>query len=236
MKFCGIGESQFEMNIKPLLTELPPSLKPAYLPSFGEVWFYLYSDQKNLDTVERAERVIQKIKDQYHQYLFTPFGDTLEEACGQLLCRFHLTLSTAESCTGGLLIHRLTNISGSSQYVNRGYVVYSNKAKENDLAIPELIIQEKGAVSEEVARLLAEHVREKTGTDFGIGITGIAGPTGGLETKPVGLVYIALAEEKQTLVRKHIFSGDRIVNKTFASQFALTYLFQALRKKYECLP
>jgi nicotinamide-nucleotide amidase len=230
IKICGVGESQFETELQPFLSSLPDTLQSAYLPVFGEVWFYLYSYQKNHQVIQSAENIIKKIKEVWKSFLFSQWGNTLEQACGKLLREKRLTIATAESCSGGLLSHRLTNIPGSSAYFYRGYVVYSNQAKIDTVGVPSSLIAEYGAVSEEVARALAEGVREKSHTDIGIGITGIAGPSGGSKQKPVGLVYIGISNFQHTQVKKHLFSGDREVIKMLSTQSALTQLFLQLQR------
>ena len=233
IKICGVGESQFESAIQPYLSSLPEMIQPAYLPYFSEVWFYLYSYQKNSQIIQGAENVIKTIKENWKPFLFSQWGNTLEQACGNLLKELHLTIATAESCSGGLLSHRLTNVPGSSNYFYRGYVVYSNLAKIDTVGVPPSLITQYGAVSEEVAQALAEGVRKKSKTDIGIGITGIAGPSGGSEQKPVGLVYVALSNSQQTKVKKNLFSGDREFIKTLTTQSALTQLFLELQKDYK---
>jgi nicotinamide-nucleotide amidase len=230
IKICGVGESQFETELQPFLSSLPDTLQSAYLPVFGEVWFYLYSYQKNHQVIQSAENIIKKIKEVWKSFLFSQWGNTLEQACGKLLREKRLTIAAAESCSGGLLSHRLTNIPGSSAYFYRGYVVYSNQAKIDTVGVPSSLIAEYGAVSEEVARALAEGVREKSHTDIGIGITGIAGPSGGSKQKPVGLVYIGISNFQHTQVKKHLFSGDREVIKMLSTQSALTQLFLQLQR------
>jgi nicotinamide-nucleotide amidase len=131
------------------------------------------------------------------------------------------TLSVAESCTGGLVAERLTSVSGSSRYFIGGAVVYSNELKTQLADVPEDLIEVYGAVSEQVARALAEGIRKKCGTTLGLGVTGIAGPTGGTAEKPVGLVFHALASESGTEVIKRTFPGNRARIRWFASQQAL---------------
>src|SRR5262249_52732911 len=130
----------------------------------------------------------------------------------------------AESCTGGMLGHRITQVPGSSAYLNRGAIVYSNEAKTEMLGVPASLIEQHGAVSEQVAKAMAEGIRSKAKTDFGIGITGIAGPDGGSEQKPVGTVYIALADAKETTVQRYNFPGKRERIKFSATQAALNML------------
>ena len=132
-----------------------------------------------------------------------------------------MTLSTAESCTGGLIGHRLTQVPGSSAYFKEGFIVYSNDAKIKRLQVDSKLIEEFGAVSEPVARAMAEGVCRVTGADIGISVTGIAGPSGGSDLKPVGLTYIAIHDWSGTYCQKFIFKHDRIKNKERSVQTAL---------------
>ena len=139
-----------------------------------------------------------------------------------------LTLSVAESCSGGLLSHRLTNISGASKCFLMSIVAYSNETKTNLLKIPQNIIKTKGAVSRPVAIALARNIKKLSGSHIGIGITGIAGPTGGSKTKPVGLVYIALASKNKNILKRFIFKGSRLQIKQKTVHQALILLKQFL--------
>ncbi|HET9869489.1 MAG TPA: competence/damage-inducible protein A [bacterium] len=147
--------------------------------------------------------------------------DGLETIVGKILTTRSLTLATAESCTGGLIAHRVTLVPGSSRYFLRGAVVYSNEAKTDLFQVDPKLIEAKGAVSAEVAEVLARQCRLRAGADLGLSTTGIAGPTGGSAEKPVGLVFIALADEQSVQVFRHQFSGDRAEVKFRASQAAL---------------
>jgi len=140
-----------------------------------------------------------------------------------------LTIATAESCTGGLIAHTLTNISGSSEYFDRGIVSYSNRAKMELLGVSEESLRKYGAVSEEVAKEMAEGVRTRSGVDIGISTTGIAGPTGGSKDKPVGLVYVAVSTKDKTVVRKFLFKGDRLQIKESSCEVALSMLLDILK-------
>lgn len=137
----------------------------------------------------------------------------LAQHCGAVLQTHGWTIATAESCTGGLLGHMLTEIPGSSAYYQGSIIAYSNRVKRDLLGVPEAILLNDGAVSEATARAMAESVRERLRCDVGIATTGIAGPGGGSETKPVGLVYIAVATPTTTQCQHYIFSGDRSANK-----------------------
>jgi nicotinamide-nucleotide amidase len=148
-------------------------------------------------------------------------GRTLEAVVGDLLRAGRKTIAVAESCTGGLLASRLTDVPGSSDYVERGAVCYSNRSKIEMLDVPEALIDAHGAVSEPVARAMAEGIRARAGTNVGVGVTGIAGPGGGTEQKPVGMVSIAAIVDDETRVRTFQFLGGREMVKFQAAQSAL---------------
>ena len=147
-----------------------------------------------------------------------------------LLKKNHITIATAESCTGGLIAHTLTNISGSSEYFDRGFVTYSNIAKIDTLDVPKTLLDKYGAVSKEVAEAMANGIRTKSNVDIGISTTGIAGPTGGTIEKPVGLVYIAISSNEKTIVKKYKFSGDRLQNKENTCNAALQMLYDVIKQ------
>ena len=144
--------------------------------------------------------------------------------------RAGLKIATAESCTGGLISHRLTNIAGSSEYLLESAVTYSNKAKERRLGVPSNLIESHGAVSREVALAMAEGMRKNSGSDYGLAVTGIAGPGGGSAEKPVGLTYIAVADREHSHCEKFIFHQDRVRNKERSAQAALNLLRLNLQK------
>jgi PncC family amidohydrolase len=143
----------------------------------------------------------------------------------------HVTIATAESCTGGLLAHCLTNISGSSEYFDCGVISYSNKAKKQLLGVPEQLLKNYGAVSKEVAATMAKGIQQRAQVNYGLATTGIAGPTGGSKDKPVGLVYIALSTKDTVVVKQFLFSGDRLTNKESTCTAALELLLKTLSQK-----
>lgn len=149
----------------------------------------------------------------------------LSQRVGDALLQHGLTVSTAESCTGGLILSTLTDISGSSAYVMGGMVTYSNEAKMKHVNVQEQTLTQYGAVSEPVAREMAIGVRKVFGTDYALSVTGIAGPGGGTETKPVGLTFIGLAgQDGIVAVQRHVWDGTRIENKQSSVHAALTLL------------
>ncbi len=153
---------------------------------------------------------------------------SLEEQVAQLLIARGLTIATAESCTGGLLGHRLTNVSGSSAYMLGGIIAYSNAIKQRLLNVPEQLLVAQGAVSEPVAVAMAEGVCAVIGAEVGVSITGIAGPSGGTAEKPVGLTYIGLHFDDRTLVHRFVWNGDRAANKEYSAEAALKMLLDNL--------
>jgi len=187
------------------------------------------------DSQEQAQKNLQKAQDEVtarlKDYIFSYGEQTLEEIIAVMLTEKKLTIAVAESCTWGLIANRLTDISGSSLYFERGLVTYSNRAKISMLGVPAEIIEKHGAVSEETARLMAEGVRRLAGTSLGLSSTGIAGPTGGSPEKPVGTLYVALADGVQTVCRHHSFRWDRKRNKQVSSEAALMMLKNFLQEK-----
>ncbi len=154
----------------------------------------------------------------------TSVKQQLEIEVGDLLRGANLTLAVAESCTGGLVSHRITNVPGSSDYFDRAVVSYSNRSKLELLGVKEASLMTHGAVSERVATEMAEGIRSLSEVDVGLSTTGIAGPGGGTEEKPVGLVYVGLVGPESSGVRKFLFGGDRLENKRKAAANALRYL------------
>ena len=170
------------------------------------------------------DEVKQQVRERLGDYVFGEDDDALQTAVARLLGERGLTLCTAESCTGGLIAERLTEISGSSKYFLGGAVTYSNEMKIDLLGVPERLFGEVGAVSSEVAQAMAEGIRERTGADYGISVTGIAGPAGGTAEKPVGLVYIGIADLTGTQVKELRLSGTREHIRDRAAKHALNLL------------
>jgi PncC family amidohydrolase len=155
-------------------------------------------------------------------------GESLELKIGEVLRQNNLTLSVAESCTGGLISHRITNTPGSSDYFEMGIVTYSNRSKMQLLDVPKLIIESFGAVSQETARAMAEGVKKVAQSDVGLSVTGIAGPAGGTPTKPVGLVYMGIASQNNTTVKEFRFQGSRSEIKKQSSDEALKVIMYSI--------
>jgi nicotinamide-nucleotide amidase len=174
---------------------------------------------------EMLASLAQEVRTRLKDSLFAEGRETMEEVVGRLLAGRTLTVAVAESCTGGLIGHRLTQVPGSSAYVDRGAICYSNRAKSEMLGVPAELIAKHGAVSPEVAAAMARGIRERAGVSVGLSVTGIAGPGGATGTKPVGLVYVGLDGGAGRAVTKEFrFHGDRLVIKQRSSQAALDLL------------
>lgn len=182
----------------------------------------------------RAERnlaeIEQRIRKRIEKYIYGTDDEELEEIVGRLLTEQKLTLAVAESCTGGLIANRITNVPGSSNYFERGVVAYSNRAKTEILGVPEPLLGQFGAVSREAAEAMASGIRRSAKTHIGISTTGIAGPAGGTSEKPVGLVWVGYSDEKETLALKFHFGDNRLRFKERASQAALELVRRKLLK------
>ena len=199
--FTGIGESALAEKVQDLLDASDPTVAP--LAGQGKVRLRVTARAASLEEAEkRIEPVAEEILNRLKKYYFGEDDETLEGVVGRLLTEKGATLALAESCTGGLLAKRLTDRVGSSAYFVEGLVTYSNEAKERLLGVPHELLVEHGAVSEPVARAMAEGVREDADTDYGLSITGVAGPDGGTEEKPVGLVFVGLSDVSGTVAEK----------------------------------
>ncbi len=175
--------------------------------------------------VQMAEREKKSLQDKLGELIYGTGEQTLAEVVGEKLAQQNKTLAVAESCTGGTLAKLITEIPGASRYFTYGGVTYSNFAKTTELGVPEEVIEKYGAVSEQVAEAMAQGARRKAATDFAIAITGIAGPSGAIENKPVGLVYISIVDSDNIFdTKRYIFSGDRESIRLRAAQTALNML------------
>jgi nicotinamide-nucleotide amidase len=177
---------------------------------------------------EKLARACRIIETRLGSYIFARDEESLAGNIAKLMTARELTLSTAESCTGGLIANRITDIPGSSEFFERGAVTYSNESKTALLGVPAEVIDKLGAVSEETARLMAEGIRLSSGCDLALAVTGIAGPAGGTEEKPVGTTFIALAAPNRTFCRRYAFRWDRRRNRIIASESALLMLWRYL--------
>jgi len=221
LRTTGIPESAIYEKIEGLI-DPKGDVKIAFLPSYGGVDIRLTVTPKQaVEGEAKIEELEKKIREILGTYIYGTDDQVLEEVVGDLLSERGKTIAVAESCTGGLIGAKFTNISGSSKYFERGVVTYSNQAKMELLKVPPETIEKYGAVSEEVALLMAEGVRKLAKTDYGLSATGIAGPTGGTPEKPVGLVHIGFAHENDSFAQKFQFAEDRLTNRERAAQAAL---------------
>ena len=217
----GLAESSLDARIAPIYQKYK-NVQTTVLAKPGQVDVRLTAAGK---TAAEADRAVQdlagEIEMELRDYIFTNTEQSLEEVVGASLTAKQATIAVAESCTGGMLAERLTAVDGSSRYFMSGLITYSNESKISLADIPPLLLEMQGAVSEEVARGLAEGVREKVGTTVGVGITGIAGPSGGSPEKPVGTVHIAVAGPSLTKHQAFLFYGSRDRVRWQAAQAAL---------------
>ena len=221
LKITGLGESQCDARVAPIY-KLFADVQTTILAGAGEIQLHLKTHAASLEAAqERVDQLVEKIEEELGDSVFSDNGDSMEQIVGYYLQMRNATLAVAESCTGGLLAERITSVSGSSRYFVGGAVVYSDQLKTAFANVPSELIEKYGAVSSEVAIALAEGIHRRTCATFGLGITGVAGPTGGSETKPVGLVFHALASDQGTEVAERRFPGDRKRIRWFASQQAL---------------
>jgi nicotinamide-nucleotide amidase len=218
LKVAGLSESAVEERLKPYY-DTRPGEPLTILASGGQIELHL--QQPSTGEIEKRKNELLSI---FAERIFGFDDDTLESVVGALLRDRGATLATAESCTGGLLGSRITDVPGSSSYYMGGAVCYTGKAKIEMAGVDPDLIRAHGEVSEEVATALARGIRERFGTTYGVGVTGIAGPGGGTESKPVGTVHIAVADETRHEHRKMFWQGPRTNIKWFSTQFALDLL------------
>ncbi len=228
LKVSGMGESAVDEKIAPIYTQYT-NPQTTVLFNKSEIEIQLTASGRTEQDAELLlDTVSARLEERLGNSIFAFRGESLEEVVGLRLSVTGYTLAVAESCTGGLISERLTEIPGSSSYFMEGAIVYSNEAKTRTLGVNKGLLREHGAVSAEVAEAMAEGVRKRAGTDFGLSVTGIAGPSGGTDEKPVGLVYIALAHEARIEHRRLILPGDRHLIRWRASQAALDLLRRRL--------
>jgi nicotinamide-nucleotide amidase len=228
LKMAMMPESQVDARVAPIYKTYT-DVETTILAGSGEIQLHIRCRKDSQAEADaRVEELAEKIEDDLGDAIFSRKGETIEQIVSYLLQMRNMTLAVAESCTGGLLAERITSLSGSSRYFLGGAVVYSNELKTQFANVPKALINQHGAVSREVAASMAEGIRKRCLSSYGVGITGVAGPTGGTEQKPVGLVYIALAGEEGTQVVERNFLGDRQRIRQFASQQALEMIRRAL--------
>ena len=225
IRTTGVPESILQEKITDIINANNEKCDIAFLPHrMLGVDIRLTSSNNQL-----VEDLINEIVPRIKKYVYGYDNDKLEQVIADLLIKNNLTISTAESCTSGLLASRLTDVPGSSQYFKGGSVCYSNELKINDMGIDKDLIERYGAVSEEVAKSLAKNIAQKNNTDLGIGITGIAGPDGGPEKKPVGLVFVGIFYKNNLYIKKYNLTPDRITNRELTVTLCLNEIRKILR-------
>ncbi len=229
LRITGQSESSVEEQMQPLYAQWlasPAKINSTILASLGQIELNLSAVAQSAEQAEAAlDAAVQQVKDRLGRDLVSVNGGTMQQVVGALLEKRGFRIAAAESCTGGLVMARLTEVPGSSAYVDRGVVVYSNQSKIDLLGVPADLIDAHGAVSEPVAEAMASGMAKIAGTDFAVGVTGVAGPGGGTPGKPVGTVVVSAAwmrsGEIETRVRTFRFHGGREMVRFQASQAAL---------------
>ena len=227
----GVPESTLYEQLDNL-AEIEKLVRIAFLPSLFGVKIRLMAVAADAGEAEAQAAAAEKlVREKIGAAIYADEDISLEEAVARLLVERGETVAVAESCTGGLVADLLTNIPGSSKYFERGVVAYSNAAKMQLLKVPAAIIEQHGAVSADTARAMANGVRLLAGTDYGIAITGIAGPGGGTPEKPVGLVFVACSDDLEVVAERHTFANDRLGNKQRSAQAVLDLLRKRILKR-----
>jgi nicotinamide-nucleotide amidase len=223
LRICNMGESLVEERVRDLMAADNPTVAPY--AKTGEVHLRVTARADDPESADRLiEPVVREIEARLGDHVYAYDDEPLEAAVVRLLSERGLTAAVAESCTGGLLAARLTDVPGSSKVFRGGVVAYSNESKSDLLGVPPAMIAQFGAVSPEVAEAMAQGARARFHADLGIGITGIAGPEGGTPEKPIGLVYIALADSQGVVVERNRFLGQRKEVRYRSAQYALVLL------------
>jgi len=229
VRTSGLGESLVEERVaEPLATLVSRGLQIGYCARPGEVDVRLSASGSAAEAlVKQAEGIV---KEKVERFVYGDEGEELETVLVRSLTESEQTLAIAESCTGGLISHRITNVPGASRVLLAGFVTYSNAAKEQCLGVRAETLAEHGAVSAAVAQEMAEGGRQRTGATYAIAVTGIAGPSGGTDSKPVGTVFIAIAGPFETIVERHCNQFDRETFKNVTAQQALNLLRSSVAK------
>ena len=221
LKVAMLGESAVDARVAPIYKRYP-DVETTILAGAGEIELHFKTRAETLEAAQgRGDEVAGLVEDELDDAVYSRDGQSLEQIVGYWLQMRNSTLAVAESCTGGLLAERITSVAGSSRYFLGGAVVYSNAMKTELAGVPADMIERHGAVSREVAAALAEGIRYRCASTFGVGITGVAGPGGGSPEKPVGLVFHAVASDTGTEVIQRNYPGDRKRIRRFASTMAL---------------
>lgn len=230
LRVAGMGESAVDEAIAPIYKSYE-NVQTSILFNKTEIELQLIAQSDDEAQAEKTlDELAAEIRKKLGAAVFASNGELMEEIIGKLLSETGKTLSIAESCTGGLIGERITDVAGSSKYFIEGAITYANEAKIKSLGVAPEIIDEHGAVSAETAEAMARGMRGKSGTDYAISVTGIAGPAGGSEEKPVGTVFVGYADAEKTKSIKMILPGDRYLIRWRASQAALDYLRRQIEK------
>jgi len=230
LRVSGFGESALDELISPIYKKYE-TIQTSILFNRSEVEIHLSASAKSeAESDAIIDELVGKLAEVLGLALFATNGETMEEVVGGLLRDRKQTLSVAESCTGGLIGMRLTDVAGSSSYFMEGVVAYSNDAKIRTLGVSEETLAQYGAVSSQTAEAMADGMRRRAGTDYAISVTGIAGPDGGSEDKPVGTVYVGYADKNGTKFLHMTLPGDRYLIRWRSSQAALDYLRRRILK------
>ncbi len=231
VKTISIGESWLADKIKPWTDALPKNISLAYLPSLQEVKLRLTTSGSSLEPLEKdIETQIELLKKYAGKYIYGYNKDSIESVVGKILLERKETISTAESCTGGYLAHMLTSIAGSSAYFKGSIIAYANEVKTEQLGVNKSTLDKFGAVSEQTVTEMAEGIRTKFNTTYGIATSGIAGPDGGTPEKPVGTIWIAIATPEETHTKLLSLAKDRLLNIQASSKSALAFAWQTFKQ------
>jgi nicotinamide-nucleotide amidase len=228
LRAAMIPESQADKLLAPIYTTYP-DIETTILAHAGDIQLTLLCAKKDLAVAQqRVDELASRLEEALEDWLYSSEGESLEQIVLYYLGLRQATLAIAESCTGGMIAQRITSVPGSSRSFLGGAIVYADQLKTAFAGVPAELIKQKGAVSAEVAEALANGIRQRTGATLGLGITGIAGPTGATETKPTGLVYIALSDSQRTEIMDRTFRGDRQRVREWATQQALDLIRKRL--------
>ncbi|WP_194774453.1 competence/damage-inducible protein A [Pararhodonellum marinum] len=231
IKTVGIGESWLADLVKDWENNLPDHIKLAYLPSLGQVKLRLTAFGEDIsELINEVDREIDKVKPLIQKYIYGYDGDELEDVIGRLLTDKKKTVALAESCSGGYISHLITSKPGSSQYYNGSIIPYHNQFKSQLLGVNMETLEKYGAVSEETVFEMASKVRKMFGADFGLAISGIAGPSGGTDHKPVGTVWLACAFGEEVQTKKLQLTQDRMINIQLTGVATLSMLYKCILK------
>lgn len=229
VKTIAVAEAKLAHILEDWENNLPEQIKLAYLPRLGQVRLRLTAEGMDLDELKRlVDLEIEKLQPLIGKYIYAYDEEEVEHTVGKLLKAKGKKMASAESCTGGLIADKITDISGCSEYFTGGIVAYSNDVKQQQLGVKEETLKAHGAVSEQTAMEMAENVRIKYGADFGIATTGIAGPNGATPNKPVGTIWIGYSDEKETIAKHYQLTHNRMLNINFTYNLAMNLLRRKL--------